>query len=164
MDEWTRDEIRRVGYQVVDLIADHLAGIRNRPVFQPVPEDLAQQFLSTAAPADGAAADAILLEFRETIEPYPFGNGHPRFWGWVNSPPAVMGIFADALAAVDRVFKLVQTRVAAKDRQVGQSTTDMAKEVEALRGSQSGGGTAPPAGGVTLDAIDAEIARRKGGR
>jgi glutamate/tyrosine decarboxylase-like PLP-dependent enzyme len=35
----------------------------------------------------------------ETIEPYPFGNGHPRFWGWVNSPPAVMGVFADALAA-----------------------------------------------------------------
>jgi glutamate/tyrosine decarboxylase-like PLP-dependent enzyme len=99
MDEWTRDEIRRVGYQVVDLIADHLAGIRDRPVFQPVPEDLAQQFLSTPAPVDGAAADVILREFRETIDPYPFGNGHPRFWGWVNSPPAVMGIFADALAA-----------------------------------------------------------------
>src|SRR5207253_6802383 len=43
--------------------------------------------------------DDILEIFRETIEPYPFGNGHPRFWGWVNSPPAVMGIFADALAA-----------------------------------------------------------------
>jgi len=97
--EWTADEIRRVGYQVVDLIADHLAGMRDRPVFQPVPDDLAQQFLSTPAPSNGAAPDDILREFRETIEPYPFGNGHPRFWGWVNSPPAVMGIFADALAA-----------------------------------------------------------------
>ena len=47
----------------------------------------------------GASADAVLAEFRDTIEPYPFGNGHPRFWGWVNSPPAVMGVFADALAA-----------------------------------------------------------------
>jgi aromatic-L-amino-acid/L-tryptophan decarboxylase len=35
------------------------------------------------------------------IEPYPFGNGHPRFYGWVNSPPAVMGIFAEALAAMN---------------------------------------------------------------
>ncbi len=41
----------------------------------------------------------MLAEFRETIEPYPFGNGHPRFWGWVNSPPSVMGVFAEALAA-----------------------------------------------------------------
>lgn len=99
MHEWSAEEIKRVGYHVVDLIAEHLAGIRDRPVFQPLPDDLARQFLSTAAPSDGAAADDILCEFRNTIEPYPFGNGHPRFWGWVNSPPAVMGVFADALAA-----------------------------------------------------------------
>ena len=36
---------------------------------------------------------------RLTVEPYLFGNGHPRFFGWVNSPPTIMGIFADALAA-----------------------------------------------------------------
>jgi glutamate/tyrosine decarboxylase-like PLP-dependent enzyme len=33
------------------------------------------------------------------VEPYPFGNGHPRFYGWVNSPPSVIGVFAEALAA-----------------------------------------------------------------
>jgi aromatic-L-amino-acid decarboxylase len=68
-------------------------------VFEPVPDDLARRFLSTAAPTDGATADDILREFRDTIEPFPFGNGHPRFWGWVNSSPAVMSVFADALAA-----------------------------------------------------------------
>src|SRR5262249_37573289 len=47
----------------------------------------------------GIAPDEILRIFADTIEPFPFGNGHPRFFGWVNSPPAVMGIFADALAA-----------------------------------------------------------------
>lgn len=35
----------------------------------------------------------------QSVEPYPFGNGHPRFYGWVNSPPALMGVFADMLAA-----------------------------------------------------------------
>jgi glutamate/tyrosine decarboxylase-like PLP-dependent enzyme len=93
------DEIRRIGYRVVDLIADHLAGLRDKPVFRPVPADLAERVVSTPAPVDGASADDILREFRDTIEPYPFGNGHPRFWGWVNSPPSVMGVFADALAA-----------------------------------------------------------------
>jgi len=88
-----------VGHLVVDLIADHLSGLKDAPVFQPVPPDVIQTFLTTSAPVEGVSADAILREFRDTIEPYPFGNGHARFWGWVNSPPAVMGIFADALAA-----------------------------------------------------------------
>src|SRR6186713_2026681 len=99
MREWTRDEIRRIGYLVVDLIADHLSTLPDEPVFQPVPAMLARQFLATPAPTSALAAEELLRLFKDTIEPYPFGNGHPRFWGWVNSPPAVMGVFADALAA-----------------------------------------------------------------
>src|SRR3954463_3786518 len=97
--EWTADEIRRVGRRVVDLIADHLSPLRDKPAFRPVPADAAQAFLATPAPQEPVAADDILRRFQQTIEPFPFGNGHPRFWGWVNSPPAVMGIFAEALAA-----------------------------------------------------------------
>ncbi|PYQ74560.1 MAG: amino acid decarboxylase, partial [Acidobacteria bacterium] len=97
--EWTDAEIRRVGYLVVDLIAKHLTDIRDQPVFSPVPREVAERFLSTPAPRTGESADEILGEFGAAIEPYPFGNGHPRFWGWINSPPSVMGIFADALAA-----------------------------------------------------------------
>jgi aromatic-L-amino-acid/L-tryptophan decarboxylase len=99
MRDWTREEIQRIGYQVVDLIADHLTRLPDAPVFRPVPPDLQDQFQSTPLPAAGATADDILREFHDTIEPFPFGNGHPRFWAWVNSPPALMGIFADALAA-----------------------------------------------------------------
>ena len=97
--EWTADEIRRVGRLVVDLIADHLTSLPERPAFQPMPAALAQEMAATPAPADPVPPDEILRRFADTIEPYPFGNGHPRFWGWINSPPAVMGIFADALAA-----------------------------------------------------------------
>ncbi len=97
--EWTRDEIRRVGRLVVDLIADHLTTLPDQPAFRPFPSNLAERMQATPPPAVGIGADDILRTFAETIEPYPFGNGHPRFWGWVNSPPAVMGIFADALAA-----------------------------------------------------------------
>jgi glutamate/tyrosine decarboxylase-like PLP-dependent enzyme len=43
--------------------------------------------------------DALLDEFASKVAAYPFGNGHPRFFGWVNSPPAIIGVFAEALAA-----------------------------------------------------------------
>jgi aromatic-L-amino-acid/L-tryptophan decarboxylase len=98
-ESWTADEIRRVGYRVVDLIAKHLAALPDEPAFSPVPSDRIEKFLSTPPPDAPSSADDILRQFEEQVEPYPFGNGHPRFWGWVNSPPAVMGIFADALAA-----------------------------------------------------------------
>jgi len=97
--EWTADEIRRVGRLVVDLIADHFESLPREPVFRPMPPELAERLRAAPAPVDPVSPDDILRAFADTIEPYPFGNGHPRFWGWVNSPPAVMGVFADALAA-----------------------------------------------------------------
>ena len=96
---WTADEIRRIGYRVVDLIADHLSTLPGEPAFRPVPPAHARALVSAPAPQDPVSPDDILRLFQETIEPYPFGNGHPRFWGWVNSPPSVMGVFAEALAA-----------------------------------------------------------------
>jgi len=96
---WTTEEIKRVGYQVIDLIAAYLDHLPDRPVFRPVPESLAHQFLSTPAPVTGVDPDRILAEFRDTVAAYPFGNGHPRFWAWVNSPPVVIGVLAEALAA-----------------------------------------------------------------
>ena len=96
---WAPEEIKRVGYRVVDIIADHLTTLPTRPVFRPVPMDVARRLQNEPMPAHGQTADEVLEAFLRHVEPYPFGNGHPRFFGWVNSPPALMGIFADALAA-----------------------------------------------------------------
>ena len=99
MRPWTREEIRRVGYRVADLIAEHVTTLPGEPAFRPVPAEHARELVSAPIPVDPASPDDILDLFTKAIEPFPFGNGHPRFWGWVNSPPAVMGIFAEALAA-----------------------------------------------------------------
>jgi len=97
--EWSADEIRHVGHQVVELITRHLTALPERPVFTPFPPELAARFLSAEIPQAGQRPEEILAEFARDVEPYPFGNGHPRFYGWVNAPPSVMGIFAEALAA-----------------------------------------------------------------
>jgi glutamate/tyrosine decarboxylase-like PLP-dependent enzyme len=33
------------------------------------------------------------------VLPHPFGNGHPRFFGWANPPPALEGVLAELIAA-----------------------------------------------------------------
>jgi glutamate/tyrosine decarboxylase-like PLP-dependent enzyme len=96
---WDEAEIRRVGYQVVDAIAAHLTGIAARPVFRPFPAELAGSLAQAELPAAGTAADQLLAEAGDLVLGYPLGNGHPRFWAWVNSPPHVLGVLADALAA-----------------------------------------------------------------
>jgi aromatic-L-amino-acid decarboxylase len=97
--EWTEAQIRDFGYQVVDLIAESLGSIDRGPVFRPLPPEIAVSLSSQALPQKGTPPEALLADFRERVLPYPLGNGHRRFWGWVNSPPAVIGVFADALAA-----------------------------------------------------------------
>ena len=91
---WSADDVRRVGYRAVDIVAEYLSGLPQRPVFQPYPGERAEPI-----PVSGATMDAVLDDFVEQVAPYPFGNGHPRFFAWVNSPPHVLGIFAEALAA-----------------------------------------------------------------
>ena len=97
--EWSADELRRVGYRTVEIIIEHLTRLRGQPVFRPFPRDLAAAYQNSDPPEEGLSADVIFDRFEKEIAPYPFGNGHPRFFGWVNPPPAVIGIFADALAA-----------------------------------------------------------------
>ena len=97
--EWPAEEIRRVGHRVADLIADYLTELPSGEVFRPVPPALAEAMLAEPLPRRGERADAILDRFAATIAPYGFGNGHPRFYGWVNSPPAIIGVIVESLAA-----------------------------------------------------------------
>jgi len=55
--------------------------------------------LAEPLPEHGMPADEILQRFAAEVMPYPFGNGHPRFAGWINGPPVVISVLAEALAA-----------------------------------------------------------------
>ena len=94
-----RETFRRLGYRAVDLVADYLAETRSRPVFEPMTPTERQTLLEQALPQEESNPASLLDFFQEHILPYPMGNGHPRFFGWVNSPPAHMSILAELLAA-----------------------------------------------------------------
>ncbi len=93
------DEFRRLGHRAVDMLADWLAGIGQRPVFTPMTPTARADLLDQSLPEAGAPPAAILDRFVAAVLPHPTGNGHPRFFGWVNSPPAPIGVLAELLAA-----------------------------------------------------------------
>lgn len=91
-------DLRRASRSAAELAVDHLADVPGGPVWQPVPEAdrswLAEQPLPTA----GRGLDEVLHDVREHVLPHPMGNGHPRFFGWVNSPPSAAGVAVAPLA------------------------------------------------------------------
>lgn len=90
---------RRLGHLAVDMAADHLEGLRDRPVFQPMTPSERQELLQLPLPDGETSPDELLQFVRDRIFTHPMGNGHPRFFGWVNSPPIPAGILAEFLTA-----------------------------------------------------------------
>src|SRR5213596_3191720 len=93
------EHFRRLGHALVDLVTDHFAGIRERPVFRPMQPAERATLMQEALGEAGARPEVIIERFRTAVLPHAMGNGHPRFFGWVNSPPAPIGVLADFLAA-----------------------------------------------------------------
>lgn len=93
------DEFRRLGHRAVDMLADSLRDLPTRPVFTPMEPHERRALMEAELPEAGRDAAAVLDRFEAEVLPHPMGNGHPRFFGWVNSPPAPLGALGDFLAA-----------------------------------------------------------------
>ena len=93
------EHFRRLAHEAVDLVADYLAGLGEAPVFGPMTAAERTTLMQEPLEAAGVAPETVLERFRTAVMPHAMGNGHPRFFGWVNSPPAPVGIVADFLAA-----------------------------------------------------------------
>jgi glutamate/tyrosine decarboxylase-like PLP-dependent enzyme len=97
LDPESWDALRALGHRMVDDMLDYQAGVRDRPAWRPLPEATRRRF-RTPAPAEGLGAEAVYEEFREHVLPYPAGNIHPRFWGWVKGAGTPTGMLAELLA------------------------------------------------------------------
>ncbi len=93
--DWS--ELRALGHQMMDDMIDHLAGLRELPVWQKMPEPVRESFTK---PLPGSATDPTTLyqTFTETIQPYVTGNTHPRFMGWVHGGGNPVSMLAELLA------------------------------------------------------------------
>src|SRR3989440_6429952 len=93
------ETFRRIGYQVIDEAASYLNGIRERPVWQSMPDNVHKAIREQELPVEGHPFEETLTFMKHMILPFPQGNGHPRFAGWINSAPAHAGVLVKPLAA-----------------------------------------------------------------
>lgn len=93
------EEFRRLGYQAVDLAASYLTTVAARPVFSPMSAEERASLLQQPLNEAGGNPEQIFARVADEVLPHAMGNGHPRFFGWVNSAPAPVAILAELLAA-----------------------------------------------------------------
>jgi glutamate/tyrosine decarboxylase-like PLP-dependent enzyme len=92
------DGLRALGHRMLDDMIDYLQGVRDRPVWRPVPA-ATRAALDEPTPRGSTDPVEVYRQFREHVLPYPNGNIHPRFWGWVMGTGTPLAMLADMLAS-----------------------------------------------------------------
>ncbi|HZL61778.1 MAG TPA: aminotransferase class V-fold PLP-dependent enzyme [Pseudolabrys sp.] len=83
---------------MLDDILDYIENIRERPVWQPIPDGVRARFRE-AVPTGPSDLAAVHDAFMRHILPFATGNTHPGFMGWVHGGGNVPGMLAEMLAA-----------------------------------------------------------------
>jgi glutamate/tyrosine decarboxylase-like PLP-dependent enzyme len=94
--DWTA--FRAQAHRMLDDMLDYVRDIRDRPVWQPAPEEVRARF-RTGIPDAPSDLTAVHGEFMRDILPYAAGNVHPGFMGWVHGGGTPVGMLAEMLAA-----------------------------------------------------------------
>jgi len=89
---------RAQAHLMLDDMLGYIESIRERPVWQPIPEAVRARFHSPA-PRTGEELTQVHAEFMQDVLPYAQGNVHPGFMGWVNGGGTPVGMVAEMLAA-----------------------------------------------------------------
>jgi aromatic-L-amino-acid decarboxylase len=95
-DDWAA--FRAQAHSMLDAALDHAEGVRDGPVWTPMPEDV-KAALVEPVPMDAQGTDKVCEDLLARVLPYATGNTHPRFLGWVHGAGAPGGIIADIMAA-----------------------------------------------------------------
>lgn len=95
-----KEAFKRIGYQLIDTVAQFIDTIEEKPVTTGESPNQLQAILGTSSlPEQGTPADELLAKTAELVLKHSLLNGHPKFLGYITSSPAPIGAFADLLAA-----------------------------------------------------------------
>lgn len=93
------EAMRALGHRMVDDMLTYMQTLRDRPVWQPIPPEVKARLKQQPVPHAPQDPADIYEEFVRDVLPYPLGNAHPRFWGWVIGTGTPLGALADFLGA-----------------------------------------------------------------
>jgi len=98
--EMGKAEFKKIGYQLIDAIAEFIDAIAEKKVTTGEPPKVLQAILGNATlPEDGTPAETLFATASDLLFNHSLLNGHPKFSGYITSSAAPVGALADLLAA-----------------------------------------------------------------
>ena len=91
--------MRELAHQITDTAIDYTRDVRDRPVWQDMPDEVRTSF-TTSAPQNPTPLTQIVADVNDIVFEYPMGNIHPRFWAWYMGAGNVTGALADFMASI----------------------------------------------------------------
>src|SRR6202041_1803414 len=92
-------EFRELGHRVVDLLADYLEHIEEKPVFPNVEPSTLTQLFAEPLPQESSPPEKVLAELEEKLLPNCTHVGHPGYMGLITPSPSPVGIIADFICS-----------------------------------------------------------------
>ncbi len=92
-------EFREVGHRVVDLLAEYLENIEDKPVFPDVEPAMLTKLFAEPLPLEASSAESILSELEQKLLPNCTHVGHPGYMGLITPSPSPIGIIADFICS-----------------------------------------------------------------
>jgi len=93
LDPMDWESFRKQAHRMLDDMLDYIENIRERPVWQPIPDEVRARFRG-AVPRLPADLAAVHEEFMRDVLPFAAGNVHPGFMGWVHGGGTPVGMLA----------------------------------------------------------------------
>jgi hypothetical protein len=93
--DWT--DIRSLGHRIIDDMINYLRDVRLRPAWRPLPLTVRKAIAQTDIPLKGQSPFEVYEEVCSLVLPYPVGNLHPHFWGYVQGTGSSIGAFAELI-------------------------------------------------------------------
>ena len=97
--ELDHDSMQRLGRQVADHVAAHLAGLRDQRVVKTLSRRDAEPLIYTPPPVKGADFDALMQFLEQRVFPHHTPEPHPGFLAYVQSCSTFPAVLGDWLAS-----------------------------------------------------------------
>jgi aromatic-L-amino-acid/L-tryptophan decarboxylase len=97
LDPTDWQDFKSLAYRMVDDMVAHLSSLDEQPAWREMPTEVRAELKQDPLPMQPQGAEAAYEEFVRNVLPYPNGNLHPRYWGWVQGTGTAM--MAEMLAA-----------------------------------------------------------------
>jgi glutamate/tyrosine decarboxylase-like PLP-dependent enzyme len=100
----SREEMRKFGYAVVDLLAEHFAKVGDGPVGSKAEPTRMIPLFDGDPPENGRDPNGVLAQLERDVLPNNLHVDHPRFFAFVPGPNNFVSVMADAIAAGFQIF------------------------------------------------------------